>query len=66
MVGHNISEKGVQPDTDKVRVLCELPPPTNVTELHSLCRMLNYLSKYIPGIASLLKPGTDLLKNYTV
>ena len=28
--------------------------------------MLNYLSKYIPGIASLMKPGTDLLKNYTV
>jgi len=28
--------------------------------------MLNYLSKYIPGIASLLKPGTDLLKNDTV
>ena len=63
--GHSISEKGIQSDADKVRALCELPPPTNVTELRSLCGMLNYLSKYIPGMTSVLKPVMDLLKNYT-
>ncbi|KAK7107196.1 hypothetical protein V1264_015153 [Littorina saxatilis] len=63
--GHRISEAGVSPDPDKVKAIRDMPPPTNVTELRTLCGMLNYLTKFVPHMASTLKPITNLLQKET-
>lgn len=63
--GHLISETGVSPDPDKVKAIKDMAPPTNITELRTLCGMLNYLSKFVPHMASTLKPITNLLQKKT-
>jgi hypothetical protein len=60
--GHLISQAGVSPDPDKVKAIRDMPPPTNVSELRTLCGMLNYLTKFVPHMASTLKPITNLLQ----
>lgn len=60
--GHIISHNGIQPQQEKVRAISELPIPTNVSELRRAVGMFNYLSKFISGLSSMLKPLTDLLK----
>ena len=60
--GHTISAEGVRPDPDKVKTITEMPPPTSVTELRTVCGMFNYLSKFAPNMATMLKPASDLIK----
>ena len=60
--GHELSKQGIKPSPEKVEAILKLPPPTSVKELRSLCGMLNYLSKFAPHLASVMKPMTDLLK----
>ena len=43
--------------------MLKAPPPTNVKELHSLLGMINYYRKFIPNLATLLKPLTNLLQS---
>ncbi|KAK7088509.1 hypothetical protein V1264_022420 [Littorina saxatilis] len=63
--GHIISASGLRPDPEKVKAITEMPAPSSVTELRTVCGMLNYLSKFVSGLATLMKPLTDLMKGNT-
>ena len=60
--GHTISADGVRLDPYKVKAITEMPPPTSVTELRTVCGMFNYLSKFVPNMATMLKPVADPMK----
>ena len=60
--GHIVSGSGVSPDPEKIRAIKDMPPPTSVSELRTVCGMLNYLTKFVSHMATTLKPVTDLLK----
>jgi len=60
--GHILSADGLRPSPDKIKAILDMPPPTNLTELRSLCGMLNYLSKFTDGLATVIKPMTDLMR----
>lgn len=60
--GQNISEKGIRPLDDRIKAITDLEPPNSVTELRTICGVFNYMSKYIPNLATIIKPVTDLLK----
>ena len=45
-MGHKISEKGLQPTTEKVRAIVDVPQPKNVTQLKSFLGMLNYYRSF--------------------
>ena len=64
--GHFLSAQGIRPDPDKVNAICDMPSPTNVTELMSMNGMVNYLSRFIPDLAKTWKPVTDLLKSSVI
>ena len=49
--GQSISAVGASTDRDKVKAITEMPPPTSVTELRTVCGMFNYLSKFVPNMA---------------
>ena len=53
---------GVSPDPNKVHVLKELPPPSNVTKLRSFLGMTNYLSRVIKYFAIISEPLRRLTK----
>ena len=62
-LGHSVSEKGIQPTSEKVRAIREGPQPQDVSQLHSFLGMLNYYGKFIPNLATLLRPLYDLLQS---
>jgi len=52
-LGHVISAEGVRLDPDKVKAICDFPPPANKTEGRRLMGMVNYLSKFSSRLAAL-------------
>ena len=64
--GHQLSAEGITPSRQKVEAILQMPAPSNVTELRSLCGMLNYLSKFTPQLATTIRPMTELLRSDVV
>ena len=63
--GHVLSAEGVSPDPEKVKAITDLEAPTNVPELRRLIGMINYLGRFIPNLASDMRPMSELLKSDT-
>ena len=61
-LGHSIDAKGVHTTKSKVKAIQEAPIPRNVQELRSFLGLLNYYAKFIPNLASLLRPLHVLLQ----
>ena len=64
-LGHIVDAKGIRVDPSKVSAIRELRAPTNVQELKRALGMINYMSKYIPDMATVAGPLYDLLKGKT-
>lgn len=60
--GHIWSTEGVQPDPKKVQAIVEAPAPTNVSEVRSFLGMVNYVSRFIPNMATVSEPLRVLTK----
>jgi hypothetical protein len=45
--GHKISEKGIEADKVKIEVIEQLPPPTNVKEIHSFLGHAGFYRRFI-------------------
>ncbi|WVZ97515.1 hypothetical protein U9M48_043042 [Paspalum notatum var. saurae] len=55
VLGHRISERGIEVDRAKIEVIEQLPPPTNIKEIHQkflpIARPLtNFLAKDVPFV----------------
>ena len=64
-LGHRISADGLQPTKEKVRVISEAPAPLNVTQLRSFLGVVNYYSKFLPNLSTMLAPLYMLLQKQT-
>lgn len=60
-LGHVIDAEGVRPIKEKTEAIDKAPVPRNVSELRSFLALLNYYGKFIPNLASEIKPMTELL-----
>ncbi|SCV70157.1 BQ2448_1551 [Microbotryum intermedium] len=66
-LGHVISRNGIAADQSKVDRIVEWPRPRTVTELRGFLGLVQYLRKFINGLAQHTKPLSDLtLKNANV
>ena len=61
-LGHIIDKDGLHPSKEKVRAIKEAPVPRNVTELKSFLGLLNYYSKFLPRLSTVLSPLYQLLR----
>ena len=61
-LGHQISEKGLQPTAQKLKAIVEAPAPHNVSQLKSFLGMINYYSKFLPNLSTQLAPLYSLLQ----
>ena len=52
-LGHIIDKDGVRADPAKVQAIIDLPPPSNVSQMHQLVGMINQLAKFAPNCAQL-------------
>lgn len=58
-LGHVIDTKGLDTAPSKITAIVDAPPPQNVSQ--SFLELLNYYGRFIPNLASLLKPLHNLL-----
>ena len=63
-LGFVILERGISPDPEKVKVMKNLPPPTNVREVRGAIGMLSYYRRYLPNFSEIASPLIDLTKRY--
>jgi transposase InsO family protein len=61
-LGHEVSEKGVQPDAEKVDVILSWPIPRNLTELRSWLGLIGYYRKWVIGFSAKAKPLFELAR----
>ena len=64
-LGHVIDEQGLHPMPDKIRAIHQAPTPRSLTELKSYLGLLTYYSKFLPHLASSLRPLYNLLRKGT-
>ena len=55
-LGHQISDKGVDPGVNKVQAISEAAVPKNVMELKSFLGLVGYCSKFIPFFSDKTEP----------
>ena len=60
--GHEVTNEGVWKTTDKIDAVLNTPKPENVTQLRSFLGLINYYNRFLPNIASTLKPLYELLE----
>ncbi|KAL0157478.1 hypothetical protein M9458_045554, partial [Cirrhinus mrigala] len=60
-LGHVIDASGLHTSPSKVKAIVDAPTPKNVSQLRSFLGLLNYYGRFIPNIATLLKPLHKLL-----
>ena len=61
-LGHIINAQGIAPDKERVRAICEMPPPQDKKGVERLLGTLNYVAKFIPDLSTLTHPIRELLK----
>jgi len=61
-LGHMVSEAGLVPLPRHVAALQEFPPPTDIKQLQQFLGLINFYRRFLPSIARILKPLTDLLR----
>lgn len=62
-LGVTVSQAGIQPIASKVEAIRSFPPPQTVTQLRRFLGMVNFYRRWIPKIAYLEAPLSDLLRN---
>ena len=60
LLGHVVSEKGIEADPGKIQALIALPSPTTVKELISFIQKVRYLSRFIHLLSQVVLPLQQL------
>lgn len=61
-LGHVVSNKGVSPDPEKIKIIKEYPVPKNADELRRFVAFCNYYRKFIDKFADITIPLNNLLR----
>lgn len=61
-LGHTLSAKGVNADSDKLEAIRNFREPATGEEVRSFLGLVNYIGKFIPNLATLTEPLRLLMK----
>ncbi|KAI8513647.1 hypothetical protein Bbelb_079710 [Branchiostoma belcheri] len=61
--GHVFGKSGISAAPSKVKAIVDCPAPTTPGEIRSLLGMTNFLSRFIPEYAAVIKPLRDLTRS---
>jgi len=61
VLGHKLSERGIEVDKAKIEVIEKLPPPTNVKGIRSFLGHARFYRRFIKNFSQIARPLTNLL-----
>ena len=59
-MGHLLSSNGITPHPDRGKAIKDMTPPQDVKGVQRFLGMCNYLSRFTPNLAEIVKPLTEL------
>ena len=62
LLGHIISEEGIKIDPKRIEAILQITHPGNIKELKYFIGKINFLRRFIPNLAELLRNITNMLK----
>ncbi|GJZ36200.1 reverse transcriptase domain-containing protein [Tanacetum coccineum] len=65
VLGHKVSEAGLEVDKEKIAVISKLPPPTNIKGIRSFLGDAGFYRRFIKDFSKIAPPLTKLLKKDT-
>jgi hypothetical protein len=65
VLGHVISERGIEMDKAKIETVEKLPPPTDIKFLRSFLGHAGFYRRFIKDFSKITKPLTQLLQKDT-
>jgi hypothetical protein len=63
VLGHLVSERGIEVDRAKIEVTEQLPPPVNVRGIRSFLGHTGFYHQFIKDFSHIARPLTNLLAN---
>jgi hypothetical protein len=64
-MGHTLSKDGISIAKDKIMAIQEAPEPRTVAEVRSFLGLVNFVSRYVPSLATIAKPLRRVTKKDT-
>ena len=61
ILGHVISNKGIEVDKEKVDIISKLPPPKNVKLMRQFLGHVGFYRRFIKDFSKIAKPLCELL-----
>ena len=62
-MGRLLSSNGITPHPDRVQAIKDMTPPQDVQGVQRFLGMCNYLSRFTPNLAEIVKPLTELTQH---
>lgn len=62
LLGHIVSKDGLTIDLERVKAILSLPLPHHKKGLQSFLGRINFVKRFIPSLATMVKPLTAMLK----
>nr|CAN74716.1 hypothetical protein VITISV_033046 [Vitis vinifera] len=62
LLGHMVSERGVEVDPDKIKVILDMPTPKTEKEIKGFLGRLQYISRFIARLTDICEPIFRLLR----
>ena len=61
ILGHLVSERGIEVDKAKIEVIEQLPPPVNIKGIHNFLGYVGFYRWFIKDFSQISRPLTNLL-----
>ena len=61
VLGHRVSERGIEVEKAKIDVIEQLPPPTNIKGIRSFLGHVGFYRRFIKDFSQIARPLTSLL-----
>jgi hypothetical protein len=64
LLGHIVSDSGISIDPKRIAAILNLPAPTSKKEVQAFMGIMNFVRRFVPNFAVMVKPIHNLLKQY--
>eukprot|EP00253_Pinus_taeda_P029668 PITA_29668 len=62
LLGHIISKYGIRIDPERIQAILQIPYPRNIKELQAFLGKINFLRRFIPKLAELIRLLSNMLR----